>query len=226
MVLDGGDDMVIRLLLVMCLFSVPALCYGQEAQALEAKAEPVLQAQPAASADQPAALEPVPAAQPAAPVEESPAPVLPFRLTSSAFEDGQPIPDKHSCKGADISPPLLIHNTPKGTKSMALTVHDPEGVVGTWVHWVVFAIPGDAIAIPEKFPLGVQALNDFGNFYYNGPCLQDQKLHRFIFTVYALNSELPDQTEGATMDTLLKDIQGKIIAKAELVGTYQSSNAE
>jgi hypothetical protein len=95
--------------------------------------------------------------------------------------------------------------------------------VGPWVHWVVFAIPPDAIAVPEKFPLGVQALNDFGNFYYNGPCLQDQKLHKFVFTLYALDSELPDETEGATMESLLKNITGKVIAKAELIGTFQNT---
>jgi hypothetical protein len=208
----------------MCFVSLSALSYGQEPQANEVKSEPAAQ-QPVPT-EQPAAQPSAPVAQPAPPAEEKPAPELPFRLTSSAFEDGQPIPNKHTCKGADFSPPLLIQNAPKGTKSMVLTVHDPEGVVGLWVHWVVFAIPGDAIAIPEKFPLGVQALNDFGNFYYNGPCLQDQKLHKFIFTIYALNSELPDETEGATMDTLLKAIQGKVIAKAELIGTYQNSNAE
>jgi Raf kinase inhibitor-like YbhB/YbcL family protein len=216
--------MIRRFLLVMCFVSLSALSYGQEPQAAVVKDEPVVQ-QPV-SADQPAAQEPSSVDQPVPPVEEKPAPILPFRLTSSTFEDGQPIPDKYTCKGADFSPPLLIQNAPKGTKSMVLTVHDPEGVVGTWVHWVVFAIPPDAVAIPEKFPLGVQALNDFGNFYYNGPCLQDQKIHKFIFTIYALNSELPNETEGATMDSLLKNIQGKVLAKAELVGTYQNSNAE
>jgi Raf kinase inhibitor-like YbhB/YbcL family protein len=202
-----------RVLLVICFLFATASSFAEEPKPAEVTVEP--------SAQQPAQLD-----QAEVPGVPTPVKAMPFRLTSTAFEDGKPIPEKYTCQGADISPPLLIQNTPAGTKSMALTVHDPEGVVGTWVHWVVFAIPPEAVAVPEKFPLGVQALNDFGNFYYNGPCLQDQKPHKFIFTVYALNSELPDETEGATMDSLLKDIQGKIIARAELVGTYQNMKAE
>jgi hypothetical protein len=205
--------MVKRALIVICFFLATATSFAEEPKPAEVKDEPMVQ-------------QPAQPDQAGAPTAIKPAVVMPFQLTSPAFENGNSIPEKYTCRGADISPPLQIQNAPAGTKSMALTVFDPEGVVGPWVHWVVFAIPPEAITIPEKFPLGVQALNDFGNFNYNGPCLQDQKLHKFIFTVYALSSELPDETEGATRDSLLKDIEGKIIAKAELVGTYQNMNAE
>jgi|GEM_PF-712887 len=202
-----------RILLVICFLLATTSVFAENPKPAEVK-------------NGPAAQQSVPPEQGKLSAEVKSSAIMSFRLTSPAFENGNSIPGKYTCKGADMSPPLVIQNTPAGTKSMALTVFDPEGVVGPWVHWVVFAIPPEAIAIPEKFPLGVQALNDFGNFNYNGPCLQDQKLHKFIFTVYALNSELPDETEGATMDSLLKDLAGKIIAKAELVGTYQNSNEE
>ena len=149
-----------------------------------------------------------------------------FRLTSAVFADGQPIPDKYSCKGVNMNPPLSIHNAPEGTKSMALTVFDPAGTVGPWVHWVMFAIPPEVTEITEKFKTGIQALNDFGNFYYNGPCVLDQKKHVLVFTVYALNTDLNELTEGATMETLLKAMEGKIIAKAELTGSFRNENGE
>lgn len=107
---------------------------------------------------------------------------------------------------------------------MALTVHDPDGLAGAWVHWVVFNIPPDTLAVKEKTVLGTEALNDFGNFYYGGPCPPDQKLHHYIFTLYALNVFLDSVNEGATKDTLEKAMAGKIIAKAALTGVYQNVN--
>jgi Raf kinase inhibitor-like YbhB/YbcL family protein len=145
-----------------------------------------------------------------------------FRLISAVFKDGATIPDRYTCRGADINPPLLIENVPEGTKVMALTVHDPDGVGGDWVHWVVFNIdPTTTEILAGKIP-GAEALNDFGNFYYGGPCPPDEKLHHYVFTLYALNAFLPDATVGMTKDTLEKMMKGKLIAKAELVGIYQN----
>ena len=121
-----------------------------------------------------------------------------------------------------MSPPLAVKNIPEGTRALAMTVVDPEGVIGPWVHWIVYNINPDTTDIPENTQPGVQALNDFGNFYYGGPCLEDEKPHKFIFTLYALKAFLHDITEGATKDTLEKAMAGKIIAKAELIGIYQN----
>lgn len=147
-----------------------------------------------------------------------------FTLTSPAFQDKATIPDQYTCRGADISPPLHIENVPDGTKSLALTVHDIDGVTGTWVHWVVFNMPAHTVDIAEKDILGIQALNDFGNFYYGGPCPPDHKSHHYIFTLYALREILTEVDEGATMDTLQKAMQGKILGQAALTGLYQKTN--
>jgi len=147
-----------------------------------------------------------------------------FSLTSSVFKPGETIPDNYTCRGADTNPPLTIRNTPPGTKSMALIVYDPDGITGVWVHWVVFNIPPALVDIRERVPPGTQALNDFGNFYYGGPCPPDQKVHHYAFTLYALNAFLDSVNEGATKDTLEKAMAGKVIAKAELTGIYQNIN--
>ncbi len=62
--------------------------------------------------------------------------VEPIQLKISGITDGQPIPDRfahcvpdaaaHTKNGPDISPGLQWSNLPKGTKSLALIVTDPD----------------------------------------------------------------------------------------------------
>ena len=49
-----------------------------------------------------------------------------MRLTSSAFEADGVIPERYTCDGLDISPPLTIHDVPAGTASLVLTMDDPD----------------------------------------------------------------------------------------------------
>ena len=69
-----------------------------------------------------------------------------LRITSPAFEHGEPIPRRYTCEGDDISPPLEWSGVPKGTKSVALIVDDPDAPdpaapKRVWVHWVLYDIP-------------------------------------------------------------------------------------
>lgn len=145
-----------------------------------------------------------------------------FQLFSPEFEHNGMIPVRYSCRGADVSPPLEIRNIPDGTQTMVLTVVDPRGLGGRWVHWLVFNIPADTASVKENVPPGAEALNDFGNFYYGGPCPTDPSKHAYTFTLYAINSKLDTIHEGATLDTLLKSIEGKIIGTATLTGTFEN----
>jgi Raf kinase inhibitor-like YbhB/YbcL family protein len=145
-----------------------------------------------------------------------------FTLTSPVFANKGKIPAKYTCHGPDVNPPLTIKNLPGEAKAMALSVYDPAGIAGTWVHWVVFNIKPDKLRIGENSAPGTEALNDFGNFYYSGPCPTDDELHNYIFTVYALSEVLKDADEGDTLDTLKRAMSGKIIGEAELVGTFEN----
>jgi Raf kinase inhibitor-like YbhB/YbcL family protein len=148
--------------------------------------------------------------------------ITPFTLTSPAFHNGGHIPEEYSCKGADTNPILWIYNTPKGTRSLVLTVREPDNPITNWTHWLVYNIDPGVREIKQGAVPGTQALNDFGNFYYGGPCTFDAKKHHFVFTMYALNDTLDDVNEGATMDIVEKSMRGKIIDKAVLVGIYQN----
>lgn len=59
-------------------------------------------------------------------------------IESPAFEAGGMIPQKYTCDGMDVSPPLVLTSVPDGTKSLALICDDPDAPMGTWVHWVMF----------------------------------------------------------------------------------------
>lgn len=149
-------------------------------------------------------------------------------LSSAAFADGQAIPDKYTCHGQDISPPLQWNGAPSQAKSIALTCEDPDAPSGTFTHWVIFDVPVTASSFSEnvsktaKLPDGSeQGRNSFGNTGYNGPCPPGGKTHHYIFKVYALDSTVMLDPGGASREDLLNAMNGHILAQGELTGTYQ-----
>jgi len=144
-----------------------------------------------------------------------------FAVTSPAFTDNGEFPVKFTCHGSDINPPLEFKNIPLKTKSIALTMHDPDSPEGVWVHWVAYNIKPDVTSIPENTVTGTELFNDFGRFHYGGPCPPDEKEHHYIFRVYALDKIMMDVNEGATMKDLEKAIRGHILAQAQLTGVYR-----
>jgi len=150
-----------------------------------------------------------------------------FQLTSSAFHDGQMIPATYSGGGADYSPPLAWSGQPPTTVSLALICDDPDAPRGTWVHWVLFNLRGDAHELPEhtqpdgKLANGAQqGKNDFGKLGYGGPAPPRGNPHRYFFKLYALDANLK-LPAGATKDQLLKAMQGHVLGETPLMGKYQ-----
>jgi Raf kinase inhibitor-like YbhB/YbcL family protein len=148
-----------------------------------------------------------------------------FKLTSTTFDEGDPIPKEFSCDGEDISPPLQWTNPPEGTMSFALIADDPDAPVGTWVHWVLYNVPADARSLPAAFPLDAEfpdgsrsGENSWGRLGYGGPC-PPGGTHRYFFKLYALDLML-DLAAGATKEQLLNAMEGHILAESELMGTY------
>jgi len=149
-----------------------------------------------------------------------------IKIKSKAFKEGEMIPKKYTCDGEDISLPLSWDSVPNGTKTLALISDDPDAPMGTWVHWVIYNLPGDLKEIPENIPSnetlengGKQGVNDFGKFGYGGPC-PPGGTHRYYFKLYALDTEL-DLSGKVTKAQLLKAMEGHILAEGVLMGKYQ-----
>jgi len=149
-----------------------------------------------------------------------------MKIKSSAFDEGAFIPGKYTCDGKDISPPLEWSLVPDGTKTFALICDDPDAPMGTWVHWVLFNLPGNIKELPGNVPpLGVlengakQGKNDFGKTGYGGPC-PPRGTHRYYFKIYSLDKEL-DVNAGITKKELLKAMEGHILAEGQLMGKYK-----
>ncbi|HUV65588.1 MAG TPA: YbhB/YbcL family Raf kinase inhibitor-like protein [Sedimentisphaerales bacterium] len=151
-----------------------------------------------------------------------------IELTSSAFKEGGMIPAKYTCDDEDVSPPLQWGEVPEGTKSIALICDDPDAPMGTWVHWVLFNLPGATTSLAEKVPTDKtlangarQGTNDFHKIGYGGPC-PPGGTHRYFFKIYALDTQL-DLQAGANKQQLLKAMQGHILAEGQLMGRYKRS---
>jgi Raf kinase inhibitor-like YbhB/YbcL family protein len=145
-------------------------------------------------------------------------------ISSPAFAAGQPIPTAFSCMGKGISPPLAWSGAPTGTRSFALIVDDPDAPAGTFVHWVIYNIPGSSGGLPESvsaaatLPDGtLQGSNSARRTGYSAPC-PPSGTHRYFFKLYALDAVL-DLASGASKEALLKAMQGHILAQGELMGT-------
>lgn len=151
----------------------------------------------------------------------------PLLLSSTAFRNGEKIPDKYTCQGANVSPPLSWSEPPKNAQSLALAAEDMDGPSGIITHWIIFNIPTGtrdlAEAIPGQGQLSNGALqgnNVRGQVGYTGPCPPAGTTHRYVFTLFALDQPLSLKA-GATRTEFLAAIQGHIIALAPLMGTYQ-----
>ena len=147
-----------------------------------------------------------------------------MRLTSPAFQPGEAIPEKHSCDGEDVSPVLAWEGVPRDAKALALIMDDPDAPVGTWDHWIVFNIPPAVKGLKEGAGAGSlpgqarHGRNSWKRKDWGGPC-PPKGTHRYFFKLFALDAML-DLSEGASKAELLDAMDGHILAKAELMGTY------
>jgi Raf kinase inhibitor-like YbhB/YbcL family protein len=142
-------------------------------------------------------------------------------ITSPAFAAGAAIPAKYTCDGSDVSPPLAIGAVPAGTQSLALIMDDPDAPGGMWVHWVVWNIPPQTREVRESaLPAGAgQGKNDWNRNSYGGPC-PPSGTHRYFFKLYALDGTL-NLGASATKTELERAMQGHILGRGELMGTYR-----
>ncbi|HHD79445.1 MAG TPA: YbhB/YbcL family Raf kinase inhibitor-like protein [Epsilonproteobacteria bacterium] len=133
------------------------------------------------------------------------------------------------CNGQNISPELSWSGAPKGTKSFAVTIYDPDAPTGSgWWHWQIVNIPAKVTSIQtdasakHTLPKGaLEIVNDYGTLGFGGACPPvGDKAHTYIVTVYALDVEtLP--VEAKTNGPIVGyQMNAHTLAKASLIAYY------
>ena len=154
-------------------------------------------------------------------------------LTSTAFADGGIIPRRHTCEGEDISPDLAWSGVPAGCQSLVLLIDDPDAPDPqaprmVWDHWLLYNLPAELQGLPAGIESGAlptgtgQGLNSWGETGYRGPCPPIGR-HRYFHLLYALDYRMPD-LGTPPRHQLLAMMDEHILARAELVGTYQKGD--
>ena len=148
-------------------------------------------------------------------------------LWSSAFTEGEAIPNRHTYEGGNISPLLAWGEPPEGTRSFTLIVDDPDAPNDVFTHWIIFNIPADSRELPEGVPKNaqlsdgaLQGKNDAGDIGYMGPCPPPGRPHRYRFTIYALDSLLALDA-GISKTQLLAAIEEHVLEHYQLTGIYE-----
>ncbi|MGD8237410.1 MAG: YbhB/YbcL family Raf kinase inhibitor-like protein [Armatimonadota bacterium] len=167
-----------------------------------------------------------PTAAPAVTPGPEEGPAVDWELTSTAFANGERIPEHYTADGANVSPPLEWTAPPEGTAELALICDDPDAPRGTWNHWIVYGLSPEVTSLPEDVasdatvtdPALRQGVTSFGETGYGGPA-PPSGTHRYQFTLYAL-SEATGLDAGADKQQVLAAMEGNIIAQTTLEGLY------
>ena len=140
-------------------------------------------------------------------------------VTSPAFTDGRPIPERYTCHSAGQSPEVDWRGVPADAKSVALVVSDPDAPKRTFIHWVLYDLPATDGRVPAGSPpTGArEADNGAGKKGWYPPC-PPSGTHHYRFTVYALDGRV---TKQSTSD-VLAEIDERAVARGTLTGTVQA----
>jgi Raf kinase inhibitor-like YbhB/YbcL family protein len=140
-------------------------------------------------------------------------------LSSTAFEDGQEIPQRHGKKIENVSPQLSWKDAPTETASFALSVVDRHPVAANYVHWLVVDIDAGVSSLPEAasgsaMPAGSREVRP-----YAGP-FPPSGTHDYEFTLYALATDRLDLPKKASLEAFTRAVEPNVLATAKLVGKF------
>lgn len=146
-------------------------------------------------------------------------------VESSAFRENESIPQRYTCDGVNVSPPLQFSNLPEETASIAVIVDDADATNGTFTHWTMWNIDPVDMDIEEGDIPGdvVEGVIGSGNNGYTGPCPPSGE-HRYFFKAYALSTML-NLDSTATVEQLESAMADVILDEAALMGVYERSSS-
>ncbi|HET9442142.1 MAG TPA: YbhB/YbcL family Raf kinase inhibitor-like protein [Acidimicrobiales bacterium] len=144
-----------------------------------------------------------------------------IRVTSTAFAEGATIPERFSCEGDNVAPPLAWSGVPDGAVELAVVVSDPDAPGGTFHHWLLLGLdPALSSLETGTVPAGaVEGEASSGKATYIGPCPPDGSTHRYRFTVYALDRPL-GLPAGVAAGEALRAIRPAVIGEGRLTGRF------
>ncbi len=149
-----------------------------------------------------------------------------LRVTSTAFREGELLPARYTCDGDGVSPPLAWEGAPEATESFVVLCEDPDAPRGPFIHWVLYNLPANTLALDESIPPrehlpegGLQGVNTAQGIGYTAPCPPRGRAHRYQFRVFALDQRL-DLPPRATHAQLMRAMHGRVLAEGRLTGLY------
>ncbi|CCN50253.1 putative Phosphatidylethanolamine-binding protein PEBP [Vibrio nigripulchritudo MADA3029] len=155
-----------------------------------------------------------------------------FTLTSSDIQEGSRMKSTFEfkgfgCEGDNLSPALSWKDAPKGTKSFAITVYDPDAPTGSgWWHWVATDIPANVThlkrgASTQVSFAGKERKSDYGVLGFGGACPpKGHGMHRYQFTVWALPTQTLNVPKHASNAIVGYTLNSTSLGKATLTATY------
>ncbi|HTX14801.1 MAG TPA: YbhB/YbcL family Raf kinase inhibitor-like protein [Candidatus Baltobacteraceae bacterium] len=154
-------------------------------------------------------------------------------MTITGFADGSDIPLKFTQAGSQISPEITWINTPAGTVTFLLHMHDMDfsrnHTTDDQLHWLVWNIPGTATGLPEGVPKGDQLQNGAYQISASGPVYRGPGApasfprHHYAFELFALDTKIDVQPGTDPFETraeIMKAIQGHVLEKAVYIGLF------
>ncbi|WP_406288912.1 YbhB/YbcL family Raf kinase inhibitor-like protein [Streptomyces sp. NBC_00209] len=153
-----------------------------------------------------------------------------FTVVSEDIAPGAVLSDAQVYAAGNASPQLRWEGFPVETKSFAVTCFDPDAPTGSgfW-HWVLFDIPASVTELPagagggksEGLPAGaVHARNDYGTKDFGGAAPPAGENHRYVFTVYAVDSEKLGPDSDASPAVVGFNLRFHTVGRAQLVAEY------
>ena len=177
-----------------------------------------------------------------------------LEVSSQTFTDGGTLPlsvvdnfvvnNLNACTadgsaGGNESPQLTWRHAPRNTRSFVVVAYD---TTAAFSHWGMYNIAARTTSLPQNAgaassSFGRQVNNDFGDFGYEGPCPPtgvEPFAHHYVFTVYALDTELslqslpnfPANAETLYHALLAAGREGHILASGSITGLFSSTPAD